>query len=194
ELELQGAPLQVVGQGFLGGTVAAVFASRYQENVKQLVLMNAPLDEEFSGSIPQPLAPLLNPLFGQIFCQNPLKMVGQPIESSGPYSLDVNDQVAYQQPLLSDGNAGFAAMEICKQMKKSGGQATRAALEALSEDEAPETVVAWGLNDVWLGERAPSAVPKNAKIIGVSGVGHFAPEDWAEKAADVILGVQADES
>jgi len=189
-LELDKTRFEIVAHGLLGGTVGALWGARNPGQVSKLILMNTPLDKKSAGEIPKSLQPLLNPFTAAIFCQNPLNVVGNPIEGAGPYALDVNDQAVYLKPTLADGNAGFIAIAVMKELKKNGAKAVEEAVRLLSKDDAPEVEILWGASDNWLGESPPS-VPKvttNVKII--NGAGHFTPEDWSEKVAKALLGQQ----
>jgi len=81
-LELRGQPLELVAPGLLGGTVGALWAARHPEAVAKLTLVNVPLGAD-AGELPKCLKPLTNPFTASIFCQNPLNVVGKPIEGAG---------------------------------------------------------------------------------------------------------------
>ena len=108
---------------------------------------------------------------------------------AGPYSLDVNDQAAYIQPMLNDGNAGFIAVAVAKSLKSGGAQATQEALSGLAAAGVPCEVL-WGNSDAWLGFEpdAAAVAALNATVIKIPGAGHFAAEDWAQKVTKALLG------
>ena len=185
ELSEQG-PIEIVGQGLVGGTVAALWAGRNPSSVSKLTLMNTPLDKASAGEV-FALKPLTNPFTAAITCQNPLNVVGKPIEASGPYSLGVEDQAAYMAPTLKDGNAGFIVMAAVKEIKKNGPKAVEEALQMLAK-EGTNVEVIWGASDSWLGSKPPSLDNLNVKVKILEGAGHFAAEDWSEKVTDALLG------
>jgi pimeloyl-ACP methyl ester carboxylesterase len=114
---------------------------------------------------------------------------GERCAESGPYALDPNDQAAYLQPMLMDGNAGFIAMAVAKQLKTRGAASMAAALSGLAS-AAVSCEVIWGASDAWFGESPDAAAVAaiNASVVKVPGAGHFAPEDWAEKVTKALLG------
>lgn len=182
-------PVALVGHGLVGGLVAAVFAGENPTKVASLTLLNAPLDKA-ALEVPKPFKPLLNPLLGSITAQNPLAVVGKPIEQAGPYALDVNDQAAYQQPALENGNFGFGLIELIKQYQKGAPAALARALDGLAAPGAPPVTVAWSDQNAWIaGPPDTAALPFTpAKVLKLAGTGHFAPEDWADKVAGVVTG------
>jgi len=185
---LDSTPIDVVAPGLLGGTVGALWAARNPEKVAKLTLMNTPLDAQSAGELPKALKPLTNPFTSAIFCQNPLNVVGKPIEGSGPYALDVNDQAVYLAPTLADGNAGFIAIAVAKELQKNAPKAVKEALAQLAANGSPAVEIVWGNSDNWLGEDPPSSVKSVATSIKkLPGAGHFAPEDWPEKVAAALL-------
>jgi pimeloyl-ACP methyl ester carboxylesterase len=103
--------------------------------------------------------------------------------------LDPNDQAAYLQPMLLDGNAGFIAVAVAKQLKAQGAAAMAAALSGLASAAVPCQVI-WGNSDAWFGENpdAAAVAAVNATVVKVPGAGHFASEDWAEKVTKALLG------
>jgi pimeloyl-ACP methyl ester carboxylesterase len=85
-LELGGARIQLVAPGLLGGTLGALWAARHPEKTAKLTFVNAPLGATDASELPKCLKPLLNPFTAAIFCQNPLNVVGKPIEGAGSRS------------------------------------------------------------------------------------------------------------
>jgi len=187
ELLGDGQPIEVVAQGFLGGTVGALWAGRNLGKCSRITLMNTPLDPNTAGDLPTNLKGFLNPFLGPIQAQNPLQAVGKPIEAAGPYALDPNDQAAYMKPSMERGNAGFVLIAVLKELKKNGPAAVSEVLDRLGAPGAPKVRVAWGDADRWMGSEPPSSLPDAWDVVTISGAGHFAAEDWSEKVIDAIV-------
>jgi pimeloyl-ACP methyl ester carboxylesterase len=135
--------LDVAGQGILGGTLAALLATRCP--VRRVALLNAPLTPEAATTMPKPLQFLTNPFTGPISAQNPLAIT--PIQSGGPFVIEPDDTAAYIAPALADSGAGWAAIAIAKELRKSGAAASSEALRGL-EARGAEVLLLHGVPGV----------------------------------------------
>jgi pimeloyl-ACP methyl ester carboxylesterase len=182
------ANLSLVGHGVLGGTLAALLTSRCGADVRRLALLNAPLTAAAAAEVPQPLRFLTNPLLGPITAQNPLALIGTPLQSGGPFVVDGDDTAAYIAPALADSGAGWAAIAVAKGLRRDGAARTAEAVGALGARGADVALI-WGVEDRWLGAAPPQEALPGARRLLLEGCGHFAAEDWADKVAHALLQV-----
>jgi pimeloyl-ACP methyl ester carboxylesterase len=177
----------IVGQGYSGGLLAALLAARRPDVVSRCVLMNVPLTA--AGACcggPPALSFLLNPLLGAIQAQNPLALLGAPIEAGGKYKLAADDMAAYISPGLGNSDVGWAAIALAKSLQRSGGAVLAEALAGLAP-LGERVALLWGPDDPWLGAAPPPDVlPRARRVMLPAGAGHFAAEDWAEKTAELL--------
>jgi pimeloyl-ACP methyl ester carboxylesterase len=183
----RGAKVDIAAHGVLGGLLGALLAARCAPDVRRLALLNASLEPGAAAELPQPLRFLLNPLLGPMMSQNPLALVGTPIQSGGPFVVDGDDTAAYIAPALGEAATGWAAISVAKTLKKDGGAAAQEAARALGA-RGDEVLLIWGIEDKWLGKApaTPGVLPRARRLL-LEGAGHFAAEDWPQKVADALL-------
>jgi len=182
----RGGAVDIVGQGILGGTLAGLLLARCPKDVGRVALLNAALTAETATAMPPPLGFLLNPFMAQLQCQNPLALVGTPIQSASPYNIDAEDTASYIAPAMANSGIGFAAITIAKALKRDGATAHAEALRAL-DARGDGVLIAWGTDDRWLGSEPPKGVLPKARRVLLDGCGHFAAEDWPQKVVEALL-------
>ena len=181
----RGGTLDVAGQGVLGGALAALLAARAPADVRRVALLNAPLGAAQAGDMPPGLRFLLNPFTGAIVAQNPLSLMGTPLIGAGVFDISPDDTAAYIAPALADSGAGWASIAAAKGVKRTGAAAAAEGVRAL-EARGEDVLVIWGTEDKWYGAAPPDVLPRARRLL-LTGAGHFAAEDWAEKVTQALL-------
>ncbi|XP_037496084.1 uncharacterized protein LOC105643929 isoform X3 [Jatropha curcas] len=141
--------VSLVVQGYFSPVVVK-YASKHQEKLKDLVLLNPPLIARHAN-LPSTLSIFSNFLLGEIFSQDPLRASDKALTSCGPYQIKEDDAMVYRRPYLTSGSAGFALNAISRAMKKE----LKAYVEEmrsilLDKNWNVKTTVCWGQRDRWL--------------------------------------------
>ncbi len=174
----------LVGQGYLGGSVAARYAIAHPERVRRLALLNAPVFPE--ATLPWKLQQLGLPLVGDMTCQDPLT-VDRTLEGGGGYVVEDADLDIYRKPFLKSSAAGRMLKKIVGQLKVP--QTAAAIAQDLRRWDQP-LLLLWGDRDPWLPVEAAETYAKSLKgadFLRLEEVGHYPQEDWHEKVSEALI-------
>ncbi|XP_015579731.1 cis-3-alkyl-4-alkyloxetan-2-one decarboxylase isoform X2 [Ricinus communis] len=162
--EISKDKVSLVVQGYFS-PVAVQFASKHQEKLTDLILLNPP---------------------------DPLRASDKALTSCGPYQMKEDDAMVYRRPYLTSGSAGFALNAISRAMKKdlkNYVEEMRSIL--LDRTWKVRTTICWGQRDRWLGYDGVEDFCKDSKhrLIELPMAGHHVQEDCGEELGGIISGV-----
>ncbi|CAN0824361.1 Cis-3-alkyl-4-alkyloxetan-2-one decarboxylase [Linum grandiflorum] len=182
--------ISLVVQGYFC-PVAVKYASRHQDKLSSLILLNPPLTAAHVN-LPSTLSIFSNFLLGEIFSQDPLRASDKALTSSGPYKMKEDDAMVYRSPYLTSGSAGFALNAISRAMKKDLKRYVEEAKAMLLDNNwGVQTTVCWGRRDRWLSFDGVEELLKDSKIklVELPMAGHHVQEDSGEELGGIISGI-----
>ncbi|TYI00889.1 hypothetical protein ES332_A11G163600v1 [Gossypium tomentosum] len=156
--------VSLVVQGYFSPVVVK-YASKHQEKLNDLILLNPP---------------------------DPLRASDKALTSCGPYAMKEDDAMVYRRPYLTSGSSGFALNAISRAMKKelkAYVEDTKAIL--MDKNWKVRTTVCWGRRDRWLNYDEVEDFCKNSnhKLIELPMAGHHVQEDSGEELGGIISGL-----
>ncbi|CAN1346061.1 Cis-3-alkyl-4-alkyloxetan-2-one decarboxylase [Linum perenne] len=182
--------ISLVVQGYFC-PVAVKYASRHQDKLSSLILLNPPLTAAHVN-LPSTLSIFTNFLLGEIFSQDPLRASDKALTSSGPYKMKEDDAMVYRSPYLTSGSAGFALNAISRAMKKDLRRYVEEAKAMILDNNwGVQTTVCWGRRDRWLSFDGVEELLEGSriKLVELPMAGHHVQEDSGEELGGIISGI-----
>ncbi|WP_287128416.1 alpha/beta fold hydrolase [Candidatus Cyanaurora vandensis] len=169
---LELAPFHLVVQGFLG-SVGIQYALAHPDQVRRLVILNAPLG---AAKLPWSMQQWGLPLLGEMLTQDPI-LVDRTLEAGSKYQIPDADLEVYRRPFLKSSAAGKALVATIRNLQLA--QALPEITTGLKTWTQP-VLVAWGDQDPWLplslGQET-ARILKDGEFTKLLDAGHYPQED-----------------
>ena len=201
KLGLKDQSFVLVTQGFILGQIGMLFALKNKDQVEKMVILNTPLEKK--TQLPGVLKKLKGSdggLFGGLFGGGDKGPV-QEIQADkfcglgGPYLMEANDAVVYQEPFMKQENRD----SVAKLMETLDYEKLLEDVDTGYQRWRTDTLVAFGTSDRYLDWNTAGAWLEDKrtcmKLFAFPDLmGHFVQEDYAERVADTIMKFVADEN